>query len=58
MNRTLLDECFRVSGRTTWYIEPAEIQRDLDKSSARDGPVSGNYGTCTQESVKAVGAPP
>ena len=30
MNRTLLDECFRVSGRTTWYIEPAEIQRDLD----------------------------
>ena len=31
MNRTLLDECFRVSGRTTWYIEPAEIQRDLDK---------------------------
>jgi len=30
MNRTLLDECFRVSGRTTWYLEPAEIQRDLD----------------------------
>src|SRR5262249_54904447 len=30
MNRTLLDECFRVSGRTTWYIDPAEIQRDLD----------------------------
>jgi len=31
MNRTLLDECFRVAGRTTWYIEVAEIQRDLDK---------------------------
>lgn len=31
MNRTLLDECFRVQGRTTWYIEPEEIQRDLDK---------------------------
>lgn len=31
MNRTLLDECFRVSGRTTWYLEPAEIQRDLDR---------------------------
>jgi transposase InsO family protein len=31
MNRTLLDECFRVTGRTTWYIEPAEIQRDLDR---------------------------
>jgi transposase InsO family protein len=31
MNRTLLDECFRVAGRTTWYIEAAEIQRDLDR---------------------------
>jgi transposase InsO family protein len=31
MNRTLLDECFRVAGRTTWYIEVAEIQRDLDR---------------------------
>jgi hypothetical protein len=30
MNRTLLDECFRVAGRMTWYLEPAEIQRDLD----------------------------
>jgi transposase InsO family protein len=30
MNRTLLDECFRVAGRTTWYISPEEIQRDLD----------------------------
>lgn len=30
MNRTLLDECFRVAGRTTWYITPEEIQRDLD----------------------------
>ena len=24
-------ECFKVQGRTTWYLEPAEIQRDLDK---------------------------
>ena len=31
MNRTLLDECFRVKGRTTWYVEPEEIQRDLDE---------------------------
>ena len=31
MNRTLLDECFRVAGRTTWYLDPAEIQRDLDR---------------------------
>jgi transposase InsO family protein len=31
MNRTLLDECFRVDGRKTWYLEPAEIQRDLDR---------------------------
>lgn len=30
MNRTLLDECFRVQGRTEWYTEAAEIQRDLD----------------------------
>jgi len=30
MNRTLLDECFRVQGRQTWYIQPDEIQRDLD----------------------------
>lgn len=28
MNRTLLDECFRVEGRKTWYVEPAEIQRN------------------------------
>ena len=31
MNRTLLDECFRVKGRTTWYTSPDEIQRDLDE---------------------------
>ena len=30
MNHTLLDECFRVAGQQTWYITPAEIQRDLD----------------------------
>lgn len=31
MNRTLLDECFRVEGRKTWYVTTAEIQRDLDR---------------------------
>ncbi len=31
MNRTLLDQCFRVAGRQTWYLEPDEIQRDLDR---------------------------
>jgi transposase InsO family protein len=31
MNRTLLDECFRVQGRKNWYLSPAEIQRDLDR---------------------------
>jgi transposase InsO family protein len=31
MNRTLLDECFRVAGRTTWYLAPDEIQADLDR---------------------------
>lgn len=30
MNRTLLDECFRVAGRQTRYRTPAEIQRDPD----------------------------
>jgi len=30
MNRTLLDECFRIAGRTTWDLEPAEIQHDRD----------------------------
>ena len=34
MNRTLLDECFRVAGRTTRDLSPAEIQRDLDRSLA------------------------
>jgi transposase InsO family protein len=31
MNRTLLDECFRVTGRTTWYERLEEIQADLDR---------------------------
>ncbi len=31
MNRTLLDECFRVQGRKKWYEAPEEIQRDLDE---------------------------
>jgi transposase InsO family protein len=31
MNRTLLDECFRVHGRTTWYEGPEQIQADLDR---------------------------
>jgi Integrase core domain len=31
MKRTLLDECFRVAGRTTWCLEPVEIHRDLDR---------------------------
>lgn len=31
MNRTLLDECFRIQGRTTWYEHVEEIQADLDR---------------------------
>jgi transposase InsO family protein len=31
MNRTLLDECFRVGGRQTWYVSIEEIQRDVDR---------------------------
>jgi transposase InsO family protein len=34
MNRTLLDECFRVEGRKTWYFSPDEIQADLDRFMA------------------------
>ena len=34
MNRTLLDECFRVEGRKTWYLTPDEIQTDLDRFMA------------------------
>lgn len=30
MNRTLLDKCFRVKRRETFYLSIAEIQRDLD----------------------------
>jgi len=30
MNRTLLDECFRLKSRENWYLEIAEIQRDLN----------------------------
>ena len=39
-NRTLLDECFRVKGRTTWYTSPEEIQRDAgmaDQDLDREG---------------------
>lgn len=31
MNRTLLDECFRVGGRTTWYESVEQLQADLDR---------------------------
>lgn len=34
MNRTLLDECFRVKGRENFYLTIAEIQRDLDEFMA------------------------
>jgi transposase InsO family protein len=30
MNRTLLDEHFRIKGREQWYESAEEIQRDLD----------------------------
>jgi hypothetical protein len=28
MNRTLFDECSRVTSRPTWYLEIAKIERD------------------------------
>jgi hypothetical protein len=31
MNRTLLDECFRVAGWTTWAVDVHEIQGGLDQ---------------------------
>ena len=30
MNRTLLDECLRVQGGTTWYTCVDELQREID----------------------------
>lgn len=30
MNRTLLDECFRIGGRSTWYESVDQLQIDLD----------------------------
>jgi hypothetical protein len=36
MNRALLDECFRIQGRTKWYTSLEEIQRDLDVFIAFD----------------------
>ena len=30
MNRTLLDECFCIGGRTKWYATPEELQADLE----------------------------
>jgi transposase InsO family protein len=30
MNRTLLDECFRIGGRSTWYESVDQLQADLD----------------------------
>jgi hypothetical protein len=32
MNRTLLDERFRIHGRKTYYVEVRDIQRDRDRS--------------------------
>ena len=34
MNRTLLDECFRVKGREHFYLAIAEIQQHLDEYMA------------------------
>jgi len=31
MNKTLLDELFRVEGRKTWYENAGQIQADLDR---------------------------
>jgi transposase InsO family protein len=31
MNRTLLDECFRIGGRSTWYESVEQLQADLDQ---------------------------
>jgi transposase InsO family protein len=31
LNRTRLDECFRVAGRQIWYLTVEELQQDLDR---------------------------
>ena len=42
MDRTLLDECFRVAGRTTWYLELAEVHLDRSRQGYRlRGPDTG-----------------
>ncbi|HEV8239892.1 MAG TPA: IS481 family transposase [Thermoanaerobaculia bacterium] len=35
MNRTLLDECFRIGGRSTWYESVDQLQADLDTNLER-----------------------
>ena len=53
MNRTLLDECFRVQGRTKWYTSPDEIQGDLDTFMA-----STTSGARTKATGSLAGRPP
>ena len=44
MNRTLLDECFRVAGRQAWYVAPSEIQRDVARFLADYNPARTHQG--------------
>jgi hypothetical protein len=44
MNRTVLDLCFRVAGRTTWYVEIAEIQGTIDRGNSIDNDQRHPYG--------------
>jgi len=44
VNRTLLDECFRVKGRENWYLEIAEIQRDLEAFMTHYNPERSHQG--------------
>jgi hypothetical protein len=46
MNRTLLDACFRVLGRRTWYVGVDEIQRDLARFLRYCNLVRSHQGYC------------
>jgi hypothetical protein len=61
MVRTLLDERFGAAGRQTWNVEPAEIQRDIDRFLAQDNLQRFHHGfrlgggTSAQALVDALG---
>jgi hypothetical protein len=52
MNRTLLNECFRIAGRTTWYERIKEIQGDLDRFLAHYNLDRSHQGTASKGGLR------